>query len=183
MKILIVDDDQSTLLMTKLVVERCGHEAVAVADSSLVIEAVKRGEIRVVITDWVMPGLTGLDLVRAVRANPLQAYVYFIVLTGTKIGKMNFMEAMDAGADDYMEKPVDKDLLNVRLRVAQRILSLDSEVNDLRHHIPICCHCKRVRRDDKAYESLEAYVSRNSAAKLSHGICPDCMEKYYSKYK
>jgi len=183
MKILVVDDDQSTLLMTKLVVERCGHEAVAVADSSLVLETIKRDEIRVVITDWVMPGPTGLDLVRAVRANPLQSYVYFIVLTGTKIGSINFMEAMDAGADDYMEKPVNKDLLNVRLRVAQRILSLDSEVNDLRHFIPICCHCKRVRRDDKAYESLEAYVSRNSTAKLSHGICPDCMEKYYSKYK
>lgn len=183
MKILAIDDDQTTLLMTKLVIERCGYEAVTVADSSLALEAIKREAIRVVITDWVMPGLTGLDLVRLVRADHLQPYVYFIVLTGTKIGNINFMEAMDAGADDYMEKPVNKDLLKVRLRVARRILSLDNEVNDLRQIIPICCHCKRVRRDDKAYESIEAYVSRNSNAKLSHGICPECAEKYYSKYK
>lgn len=93
------------------------------------------------------------------------------------------MEAMDAGADDYMEKPAEKDLLRIRLRVAQRILNLDTELNDLIKIIPICSHCKRVRRDDKAYESIEAYISKNSAVRFSHGICPKCVEKYYPEIK
>ncbi|MDD5208623.1 MAG: response regulator [Elusimicrobiales bacterium] len=183
MKILVVDDDRFVLEMTKLMVERCGHEAIAVSDSALVQETIAREGIRVVISDWVMPGLSGLDLVRALRANPLQPYVYFIVLTGTKLGSLNFMEAMDAGADDYMEKPAEKDLLRIRLRVAQRILKLDTELNDLIKIIPICSHCKRVRRDDKAYESIEAYISKNSAVRFSHGICPKCVEKYYPEIK
>ncbi|HAN05501.1 MAG TPA: response regulator [Elusimicrobia bacterium] len=183
MKILVVDDDQSSLLLSKLVVEKCGHEALAVSDSSLALETIRREGIRVVVSDWVMPGLSGLDLVRGVRENPLQPYVYFIILTGTKIGNIDFMEAMDAGADDYMQKPVNRDLLRIRLRVAQRILSLDTEVNDLRKLIHICSYCKRILRDDKAYESVEAYVSRHAAVNFSHGICKACLQKHYPQYK
>ncbi len=184
MKILIVDDDQNSLNMNRLIVEHCGHEPVAVSDSTQAMKAINDNKIQVVISDWVMPGLSGLDLVRALRADASQRpYVYFIVLTGTKLGKLNFMEAMDAGADDYMEKPANKDLLRVRLRVAQRILSLDTEVNTLKALIPVCSGCRRVRRDDQAYESLETYISKNSAIRFTHGLCPECVERLYPKYK
>lgn len=184
MKILIVDDDQDCINVTRLIVERCGYEPIAVSDSTRAMEVIADNNIQVVISDWVMPVMSGLDLVRALRADASQRpYIYFIVLTGTKLGKINFMEAMDAGADDYMEKPANRELLKVRLRVAQRILSLDTEVNTLKALIPVCSGCRRVRRDDKAYESLEAYISKNSAIRFTHGLCPECIEKLYPEYK
>ncbi len=184
MKILVVDDDTDTLKLTSLIVTRCGHEPIAVTDSSKALEALADNKIQIVISDWVMPGLSGLDLVKALRARPArQSYVYFIVLTGTKLGNINFMEAMDAGADDYMQKPANKELLGVRLRVAERILSLGAEVNTLKELIPVCSYCRRVRRDDNAYESIEAYISKNSSIRFSHGLCPDCVAKHYPEYK
>jgi DNA-binding response OmpR family regulator len=90
---------------------------------------------------------------------------------------------MDAGADDYMEKPVNRDLLKVRLRVAERMLRLGTEVKALKDLIPVCSHCRRVRRDDQAYESLELYISKNSSVRFSHGICPECLVKHYPHYK
>jgi DNA-binding response OmpR family regulator len=165
-------------------VERCGHEPTVISDSTKALQAIADNGIQVLLTDWVMPGLSGLDLIRALRSGTsTRPYVYCVVLTGTKLGNLNFMEAMDAGADDYIEKPVNTELLRVRLRVAQRILSLDTEVNTLKTLIPVCSHCGRVRRDDQAYVSLQAYLSKNTGVKFSHGICPDCLAKYYPKYK
>jgi DNA-binding response OmpR family regulator len=184
MKILVVDDDESTIQLTRHYVANCGHDIISLLDSSKALKIIRDENIQVVISDWVMPGLSGLDLVRALRAESAQRpYVYFMVLTGTKLGKINFMEAMDAGADDYMEKPLDKDLLKVRLRVAERILRLGLEVKTLKDLIPVCSHCRRVRRDDQAYESIEAYISKNSSIRFSHGICPDCLAKYYPEGK
>lgn len=184
MKILVVDDDTDCLKITSLMVSRCGHEPVIVSDSSKALEVIADNKMQVVISDWVMPGLSGLDLVRALRAEPARRpYVYFIVLTGTKLGDMDFMEAMDAGADDYMQKPANKDILRVRLRVAERILNLGAEVNTLKALIPVCSYCRRVRRDDQAYESIEAYISKNSSIRFSHGLCPECVAKHYPQYK
>jgi DNA-binding response OmpR family regulator len=92
------------------------------------------------------------------------------------------MEAMDAGADDYLQKPADKELLKVRLRVAERILRFGYEINTLKTLIPVCSVCHKVRRDDKAYESLERYIAKNTSVRFSHGICPDCAKKLYPGY-
>ena len=183
MKILIVDDDSDMLQLTRLQVADCGHEPVTLLDSTKALKVISDEHIQAVISDWVMPKLSGLDLVRALRAEPAgRPYVYFLVLTGAKLGNINFIEAMDAGADDYLEKPVNKELLKVRLRVAERILRLGTEVNTLKSLIPVCSHCRRVRRDDQAYESIEAYISKNSAIKFTHGICPECLAKHYPQY-
>lgn len=182
MKVLIIDDDRHSLDVCRLIVSNCGHEPVTLSDATQALKVIADEHIQVVICDWVLPGLSALDLVRALRANSaLRPYVYFIVLTGIKLGKINFMEAMDAGADDYMEKPEDRDLFRVRLRVAQRILKLDTEVNALKSILPICSHCKRVRRDDEAYENIETYFTKNYPLRFSHGVCAECLEKYYRK--
>lgn len=183
MKILIVDDDPASLAVNRLIVEHCGHEPIAISDSSQALKVIAENKVQVVISDWVMPGLSGLDLVRALRSDTALPYVYFIVLTGTRLGQINFMEAMDAGADDYMEKPARRELLKVRLRVAQRILSQDTEINALKGVIPVCCSCRRVRRDDQAYVSLENYISKNLAVKFSHGLCPECSKKLYPDHQ
>src|SRR5258708_139072 len=92
----------------------------------------------IVISDWIMPGMDGLELCRQIRSSSnSHDYVYFILQTA-KAGKSNYLEGMDAGADDYLTKPVDLDELRVRLKVAARILSLHSDVRALEAILPIC---------------------------------------------
>ncbi len=179
MKILIADDDATSRMLAGRIVELCGHAPVYASSGTEALEALSDKEIQVAVCDWLMPGLSGIDLIKAVRADASRQYVYFIILTGSKLGNINFLEAMDAGADDYMEKPANKDLLGIRLRVAQRILSMNTEIGTLKSLIPICSYCGRIRRDDQAYETLTSYIAKNSPIRFSHGICPDCAKKHF----
>ena len=66
----------------------------------------------------------------------------------------------------------------VRLRVAERILGLRKEVQQLEGLLPICTYCKRIRDEDDHWTSIETYIEQRSRAEFSHGICPDCYEKH-----
>ena len=85
---------------------------------------------------------------------------------------------MDAGIDDFLAKPVDREELAARLTVAERILGLREELHALEGLLPICSYCKRIRDADGGYGSLERYIEQRSGAEFSHGICPECYEKH-----
>ena len=81
---------------------------------------------------------------------------------------------MDAGADDFITKPVDMDELRARLKAAERMLGLRNHVQRLEGLLPICAYCKRIRGDDQYWQKLEGYIAAHSDAQFSHGICPTC---------
>ncbi len=85
---------------------------------------------------------------------------------------------MEAGADDFITKPVDMDELHARLKAAERILGLRTHVQQLEGLLPICAYCKRIRDAAEQWESIERYVEARSAAQFSHGYCPECYEKH-----
>ena len=120
--------------------------------------------------------MEGLDLCRKVRARSGE-YVYFIMLTA-RSGRAEYLEAMDAGVDDFLTKPLDAVDLQCRLRVAERILGLRKEVQQLEGLLPICSYCKRIRDDANRWSSLEGFIEKRSNAEFSHGICPDCYQKH-----
>ena len=91
--------------------------------------------------------------------------------------KKSYLKAMKAGVDDFIRKPIDHEELAARIHVAERILSLQSEVNMLSGLLPICSYCKKVRDDKNYWDHVENYIERYSNAKFSHGICPDCFAK------
>ena len=77
-----------------------------------------------VITDWMMPEMSGIELCKMIRSNDLNRYVYTILLTSKDKNK-DLVEGLRAGADDYLIKPFDKDELNMRIRVGERIIDLE----------------------------------------------------------
>ena len=134
MKILTAEDDSITRRIVNRTVEKLGHEVVSAANG---VEAWDKfqddGDIEVIISDWMMPGIDGLELCRRVRDADGPDYTYFIFLTSLG-GREHLMEGMRAGADEYLTKPLNGDQLRAKLTDASRVAStrqrLDSERED-----------------------------------------------------
>ena len=124
--ILLVDDDPICLELLQSVLQELGYDVELADDGETAFEKLCRGDFRVVISDWQMPGMSGIELCRRVRDRQFSAYVYFILLTSLD-RKENFVTGLHAGADDFITKPFDIEELRVRLRAASRIVSLESQ--------------------------------------------------------
>jgi putative two-component system response regulator len=125
MQVLIVDDDDFALDVLNQTLARMGYTAVQATDGRQAMEILRRGEVRLVITDWDMPNMNGIDLCRSIRKEDLSGYVYVIMLTARE-GTKQRMEGLCAGADDFLNKPLDPEELLVCLKTAERILSLET---------------------------------------------------------
>jgi putative two-component system response regulator len=102
-----------------------GYEVTHAHDGRQAYELVRSGQFRILVSDWEMPQMTGPELCRAIRQHPTSGYVYVIPLT-LRSGPENAIEGLRAGADDFVSKPFHPQELCVRLRTAERILSLES---------------------------------------------------------
>src|SRR5262245_39088707 len=122
MKILIAEDDRDSRELLSWILEKLGHQVTVTENGNAAWNAYRRGKFHVVISDLLMPDVDGLELCRRIRAARQTKYTYIILLTAL-IGKKQYLEGMEAGADDFVTKPFDPDELRARLRVAERILS------------------------------------------------------------
>ncbi len=129
MKILIAEDDEVSRLVLTFALKKQGHEVVAVENGRSAWEAFEKSYFPVLILDWLMPGMDGVALCRQIRKLQRASYTYIVLLT-TLEGKANYLEAMDAGADDFMTKPFDVDQLAGRIHVAERIIDLQRRVEE-----------------------------------------------------
>lgn len=127
MRILIADDSSDAREILARLLKRWGHEVVAADNGREAWEILAREPIRLVISDWMMPYVDGLELCRRVRAAGFDHYVYFILLTARE-EKEDLIEGMTAGADDFLTKSFSFKELQVRLRAAERILTLEGEL-------------------------------------------------------
>ena len=179
MRILIAEDEGVSRIVLGTKLKELGHEVVEARDGTEAWSIFQEEAPRIIVTDWMMPGMDGGELCQLVRTRRDQPYTYIIVLTSLS-GKGSYMEAMDAGADDFLTKPVDMDELTARLRVAERVLALQTEVRLMQKLLPICMYCGKIRdkdaswEDQSSWEELEAYVSKTTDVQFSHGICKDC---------
>ncbi len=128
-KILIADDHELSRFKLKTDLEKWGHEVTAAEDGEQAWELFQRHRFAIVITDWMMPKLDGLELVKMIRAADCADYVYIIMLTA-KAEKHDIVAGMGAGADDFLVKPVHRDELQVRLRAGIRITKLNRQLNE-----------------------------------------------------
>lgn len=132
MRVLIVDDDRLTRSILTGLLKRLGHETTAAADGLAAVEMLKEAPAEVIISDWMMPGMNGVDLCRWVRSDEYSSgYAYFILLTSLD-DTAHYLEGMKAGADDYLRKPPDFDELQARFIAAARVTKLHGELRGQR---------------------------------------------------
>jgi sigma-B regulation protein RsbU (phosphoserine phosphatase) len=128
-KILLVDDDPVARSIHSMLLHVQGHEVVEAADGELAWRLVEEGQISFVVSDWMMPNLAGVDLCRRIRAASFEHYVYVILCT-SKGAKADLIEGMDAGADDFLVKPISSEEFRVKVRAGERVLSLQQGLSD-----------------------------------------------------
>lgn len=176
MKVLIAEDDTSSRLVLEAILQKAGHEVVAAEDGPRAWNAWRSQVFPVLISDWQMPGLDGLELCRAIRQTGGAGYTYVILLTSHG-GRANYLEAIAAGVDDFLTKPADEEELAARLHVAERILNLRQYVKRLEGILSVCSYCRKIRDNRRQWIAMESYVTEHSDAQFSHGICPECLAK------
>jgi len=173
-RVLLVDDDRTSQIVLTASVEELGHVSVCAADGDEAWGILQTQSIHVVITDWLMPRLNGVDLCRRIRSwRSRPSYLYVILLTVLQ-DKASYLKGMDAGADDFLSKPLDTDQLGARLRVAERIVNMQTRLDQLQGLLPICCYCHDIRDENGVWHALESYIASRTRATFSHSICPGC---------
>jgi two-component system cell cycle response regulator len=127
MQMLIADDDPVTRRMLEATLHGMGHQVCAVEDGAAALERLGRSDSpRIAILDWMMPGLDGLSVCRSLRQS-VGPYTYVILLTARET-RRDMVEALDAGADDFLTKPLDVLELRARLRSGERIIALQEDL-------------------------------------------------------
>ena len=177
MKILVAEDDVISRKLLCTTLEQFGHSVVAFPNGQEAWDAFDAEPYRVIVSDWLMPKMDGLEFCRRVRNRVDTEYTYFILLTANAHGKENYLEAMQSGIDDFLPKPLDRDTIWMRLRVAERILRFATQISQLEAMMPICSYCKKVREDENYWEQVETYILNRTGTAFSHSVCPACYER------
>jgi PleD family two-component response regulator len=134
LKILIADDDFFSYKLLQKMLESAGHTVLIAEDGVKAWELIQQHEIRMVITDWMMPNMDGLQLCRTIRENNTPGYVFIILLTA-RDSKDDIITGLESGADDYLSKPFNRGELMARLKSGLRILELEKSLQQAKKEI------------------------------------------------
>ena len=191
--VLVADDSRAMRMVIGRTLVGGGYEVRMAEDGHMLRSALQAPDApRLIVSDWQMPGATGLEVCRELRARPGGDAFFFVVVTAN-VEQEHLLEGLAAGANDFIRKPFNPAELLARVDAGRRILELQSsledkvreleaalaEVHTLRGLIPICMHCHRIRTDEDNWQKLEAYLESHSGVQLSHALCAECLEKYY----
>jgi DNA-binding response OmpR family regulator len=197
MKILVAEDDRVSRQILTISLTKWGYEVVPTFDGNQAWDELQKEDApSLAILDWMMPGIDGIDLVKRVRAlaRPVQTYV---MLLTARVDKQSIVAGLQAGANDYLTKPVELDELRARVHVARQMVELQSQlaqrvseleqaladVQSLRNLLPICSYCKRVRDGQDYWQEVEDYLSDHADVRFSHGVCPSCTQQMREEFR
>ncbi len=126
-QVLVADDDRMQRRILSVLLRKSGYEVVEASDGAEAWEILQQNPIRLLFTDWVMPEMTGLELIQQIRATDLGHYVYVILCTG-KESKADLVEGLSSGADDFLSKPANPGELRARLHAGERVIELENKL-------------------------------------------------------
>ncbi len=134
--ILVAEDHPATRKLLETLLKKAGFEVTVASNGEEAMARFKREFTPLVLMDWVMPELNGIELCKALRQSATQAYVYIIFLTA-KDSKADVVKALEAGADDYITKPFNREELLARINTGLRILDLERSLKQATAEIKI----------------------------------------------
>jgi CheY-like chemotaxis protein len=182
-KILMAEDDPVSAAILQAALSKFGYEPVVARDGLEAWDMFNQEPVRLIVSDWMMPGLDGLGFCEKVRAHPKAPYTYFILLTANRTSAENYEKASAAGVDDFLTKPLDREAIRMRLAVAERILNYTAEIRQLQEMIPICVYCRKVRDEHDYWDLVESYIQKETGSRFSHGACPQCYEEEMERFR
>ena len=198
-KILIVEDDPFFQRVLQKRVAGEGYQVTIAGDGREGMKCIVTFEPDLVISDWMMPEVDGLELCQSVKTGLKEAAPYFILLTA-KGEISNKLLGLETGADDYLVKPCDPGELMARVRAGLRIVLLNQDLRQavgqlqmanaelvstrdamkrLAELVPLCSVCHKVRDGEGAWQHLDAYLRARGRMDFSHGLCPECKIAHY----
>ncbi len=128
MNILVVDDDPTTLRLLERSMAKWGYQVVTAENGRQAIECVEKASVDLIVSDWLMPEMNGLELCERIRQLDLKRYIYIILISALDT-RMDVVRGLEGGVDDYIAKPVNLDELKARLEIGARIIKLERELN------------------------------------------------------
>ncbi|SHJ64087.1 Two-component response regulator, AmiR/NasT family, consists of REC and RNA-binding antiterminator (ANTAR) domains [Malonomonas rubra DSM 5091] len=200
LRVVIAEDEYLISQDVENKVSLAGYEPVALAaNGKQALELIRKHKPDVTILDIQMPIMDGLEAARTIRD---EFQIPVVLMTAYESPEF-LAEAKKAGVGAYLVKPPDvyrlqravelavarhDDLMEQRKLVQElratvaKLEAAKEEIAELREIIPICSYCKDIRDDQGYWLRVEGYIEAHSNSTLSHGICPECMEKHFSKY-
>ena len=168
-----------------------GYELILAENGDEAWEVIRSdSSLRMAILDWQMPGVDGTEICHRVREE-LHLVPFYLMLLTARGGKENLLKGLQAGADDFVIKPFDKDILQARVevgvrsvemqsRLVGRIMELDAGLSralEFRRALPICGQCKRIRGTDEAWHEIPRLAEHDLEGDFNQQVCPECAGK------
>lgn len=182
MNILIAEDDFISRKLLRSILEEMGHQVTAAKDGEEALAIFESAPTRLVVLEWLMPKMDGIELVRRIRkreeGKSPSDYTFLIMLTANVGQRSSYYEAIEAGVDDFLAKPLERIELAARLRVAERILKAGSRIKSLENILTICAYTKKVKFPESGWQTIEEFMQRQLGISVSHGIEPTYYEKH-----
>ncbi|THB77470.1 MAG: DNA-binding response regulator [Desulfobulbaceae bacterium] len=188
MKILIAEDEYTTRLMVQVSLENWGYTVSSVADGKDAWEALQKADAPdIAILDWEMPEIDGVEVCKRVKDLKRDNPVYIILLTG-RDSQNDILQGFDAGADDYMTKPFNDDELRARVRVAERLVTIQSSlsksieelkdaldlVDALQSTSYVCSTCNKIADEEGNWRTLKECAEDDYDFRFTQTTCDDC---------
>jgi PleD family two-component response regulator len=198
-KILVTDDDPDVLLLTTMILEEEGYEVMEATTGKGCLDAARTFHPDVVLLDVILPDMPGTTICEKIKSDEALKNTFVILVSGVRVSSEYQAEGLNVGADGYIIKPITNKEFVARVqsivrikraedalrekereqdRLIQKLQDALAEIKTLKGFIPICASCKKIRDDEGYWNQLEAYISKHTEAIFTHGICPQCAEKY-----
>ncbi len=193
--ILIADDLTQNLQILGNILKKQGYDITAAVNGKQAYELACKVKPDLILLDIMMPEMDGYETCVKLKSLNSTKNIPVIFITA-KTETKDIIAGFKTGAVDYITKPFRGEELLARVRthlelkqardtqkeLIKELRAALSKVKELSGLLPICAHCKKIRNDKGYWQQLESYIMTYTDAEFSHGLCPDCVDKYYSEF-
>ena len=182
--VLVADDVVANVELLFDQLHTLGYRTIAAYDGPSAVAACFEHNPDICILDVSMPAgdlgvdtrSVGFEVCRRIKRDPRTSRIPVIFVTALN-DTGDRVRGIEAGGDDFLTKPLDREAIRIRLAVAERILRYTAEIRQLQEMIPICTYCHKVRDTHDYWDKVESYIQKETGSRFSHGACPECYEK------